>query len=230
MRILMFGPNGSGKGTQSSRLVKRFQLAHIESGGIFRDHFKNNTELGQKAKAYVDRGELVPDDITIPMVLERLAKPDCAKGWILDGFPRNPSQARALINGLEEAGAALNAVVIIDLARETAKARLLGRRNCPEGHANNTAIDAIKPVERDGRLYCWKCGNPVDARQDDLDETAIDQRLDIYFDAEEGTVASVKVFSDWAQTQDQVNLISINGEGEINAIQTEILSKMGIAD
>ena len=103
MRILIFGPNGSGKGTQSSRLLKHYGLAHVESGGIFRENIKGGTDLGKEAKAYIDRGELVPDSITIPMILDRLGRDDCNGGWILDGFPRNPDQAKALLDGLEKA-------------------------------------------------------------------------------------------------------------------------------
>ena len=132
MRILIFGPNGSGKGTQSARLLKRYDLAHVESGGIFRTNIKGGTELGKKAKSFIDKGELVPDSITIPMVLDRLAKDDCQKGWVLDGFPRTPDQARALIEGLERANTPMDAVIVIEVARETAKNRLMARRTCSQ--------------------------------------------------------------------------------------------------
>ena len=110
MNILIFGPNGSGKGTQGSLLKKKFNLAHIESGAIFRDHIKNGTELGKKAKEYIDKGELVPDEITIPMVLETL-KEKGKDGWLLDGFPRNITQAKKLWEALQEAGMKLDYVV-----------------------------------------------------------------------------------------------------------------------
>ena len=96
MNILFFGPNGSGKGTQGAILQKEFNVQHVESGVIFRDNISKGTDLGKKAKQFIERGELVPDDITIPMILERLQQPDCAKGWLLDGFPRNVNQAKQL--------------------------------------------------------------------------------------------------------------------------------------
>ena len=103
MNILLFGPNGSGKGTQGAVLQKQFSVAHVESGVIFRENISKGTELGKKAKEYIDRGELVPDDITIPMILDRLKEPDCAKGWLLDGFPRNYNQAKQLDEALAKA-------------------------------------------------------------------------------------------------------------------------------
>lgn len=225
MRILIFGPNGSGKGTQSARLLKHYGLAHIESGGIFRENIKGGTELGKQAKAFIDRGELVPDSITIPMIIDRLGRDDCSGGWILDGFPRNPDQSTALIEGLEKAQTPLNAVIVIEVARETAKARLMGRRSCPEGHPNNTAIPAIAPKEEGGKLVCWKCGAEVSCRSDDVDEDAIDIRLNIYFDQENGTLASVKTVEDWAAGAG-VKVIKVNGEGEIQAITDNILGQL----
>lgn len=218
MRILIFGPNGSGKGTQSGKLIKRYGLTHVESGGIFRANIGGGTELGKKAKAFIDRGELVPDDITIPMVLDTLAKPECEKGFILDGFPRTPNQSKALIEGLEKANTPLDAVIIIECARQTAKSRLLGRRACPNGHANNLAIEAICPKPDGDGHVCWKCGEPVTARKDDVDEKAIDQRLDIYFSE---TVASIKVAQEWANNKG-VKVINVNGEGAIDEIAQNI--------
>ena len=102
MNILIFGPNGSGKGTQGAIVQKKYNVPHIETGVIFRDNIKKGTELGKKAKAFIDRGDLVPDDITIPMILDRLKEPDCKSGWLLDGFPRNLAQAEALWKALQK--------------------------------------------------------------------------------------------------------------------------------
>ena len=226
MRILIFGPNGSGKGTQSSFLVKKFGLAHVESGGIFRENIKGGTELGKKAKAYIDRGELVPDEITIPMILDRLAQEDCRSGWILDGFPRNPDQANALIRGLEAAQTPLDVVVEIQLAEQQARARLLGRRSCPNGHPNNLAIAAIKPTGTEGQWACRQCNSPLTVRKDDIDEAAIDVRLNIYFDETEGTLASVAEVKSWAATQPHVKLIEVDGEGDINSIRSFITERL----
>nr|MBP6290883.1 nucleoside monophosphate kinase [Spirochaetota bacterium] len=146
MNILIFGPNGSGKGTQGAVVQKKFNISHIESGVIFRENIKKGTELGLKAKTYIDRGDLVPDDITIPMILNRLREPDCKNGWLLDGFPRNVEQAKAIDKALKEAGMALDYVIEIVLDRESAKKRIMGRRLCENdnNHPNNIYIDAIK--------------------------------------------------------------------------------------
>jgi adenylate kinase len=226
MRILIFGPNGSGKGTQSAFLVKRYGLAHIESGGIFRQNIKGGTELGKKALAYIEKGQLVPDEITIPMIIDRLMAEDCAAGFVLDGFPRNPSQATALIEGLGKAGRQLNAVIVIEVARATAKARLMGRRNCANGHPNNTAIEPIRPRQDGEKLVCWKCGTEVTARKDDVDEAAIDQRLDIYFDRENGTLASVDAVARWVDGRDDVKMVRVDGEGAIEAIRDTLLGQL----
>jgi len=223
MRILIFGPNDSGKGTQSVHLVKKYQLAHVESGGIFRENIKGGTPLGKEAKAFIDRGELVPDTLTIPMVLNRLNDDDCKGGWILDGFPRNPSQSRALLAGLEQGGNPLDAVIVIDLARPIAKQRLLGRRTCPNGHPNNTAIAAISPERRDGKEVCRRCGAQVTARPDDINEEAIDQRHDIYYDRETGTEGAITTVAQWAEANG-VTFFRVNGEGDIGDIRDRILA------
>ena len=113
MKFLFFGPNGSGKGTQGAILKDQYNISHIESGAIFRENIQNGTELGSKAKEYIDRGDLVPDEITIPMILDRLQQEDCKSGWLLDGFPRNKNQAKKLDAALQQAGIALDIVVEI---------------------------------------------------------------------------------------------------------------------
>ena len=147
MNVLFFGPNGSGKGTQGAILKDKYNIPHIESGAIFRENISKGTELGAKAKEYIDRGDLVPDEITIPMILDRLKKDDCKNGWLLDGFPRNKNQAIKLDEALKEAGMALDIVIEILLDREIAKNRIMGRRLCvnDNNHPNNIYIDAIKP-------------------------------------------------------------------------------------
>lgn len=139
MNILIFGPNGSGKGTQGAIVQKKFNVPHIETGVIFRQNISNKTPLGEKAKAYIDRGELVPDDITIPMILDRLKEDDAKNGWLLDGFPRNLAQAEALWDALNKENIKLDIVIEIDLDRETSKNRIMGRRLCKmdNNHPNN---------------------------------------------------------------------------------------------
>ena len=195
MNILTFGPNGSGKGTQGAIVQKKYGFDHIESGAIFREHIKGGTELGKKAKEYIDRGDLVPDDITIPMVLETLGKSK-EKGWLLDGFPRSLAQAEALDKALKESGMALDYVIEIVLDRQIAKDRIMGRRLCvnDNNHPNHIAFDAIKPVEKDGKLVCRVCGGDLNTRADDQDEEAINKRHDIYYDDNTGTMAAVNYF------------------------------------
>jgi len=130
VNILIFGPNGSGKGTQGAIVQKKYGVPHIETGVIFRQNISKKTPLGEKAKAFIDKGELVPDDITIPMILDRLKEPDCKDGWLLDGFPRNLAQAEALWAALQKENIKLDYVIEIDLDRETAKKRIMGRRLC----------------------------------------------------------------------------------------------------
>src|SRR5512137_558617 len=117
MNILIFGPNGSGKGTQGAVVQKKYGVPHIETGVIFRENIKNGTELGKKAKDFIERGELVPDAITVPMILNRLRETDCKKGWLLDGFPRNLAQATALYEALKKDNIKLDYVIEIILDR-----------------------------------------------------------------------------------------------------------------
>jgi len=222
MNILAFGPNGSGKGTQGAIVKEKYGLDHIESGAIFREHIKGGTELGMKAKAFIESGDLVPDEITIPMVLETLAKSK-EKGWLLDGFPRSLAQAEALDKALKESGMALDYVMEITLDREIAKERIMGRRLCANdnNHPNHIAFDAIKPVEKDGELVCRVCGGELSARADDQDEDAISKRHDIYYDETTGTMAAVNYFKNT-----DVEIIAVDGTKEIKEISEEIMSQI----
>ncbi len=224
MNILFFGPNGSGKGTQGAILKDKYNIAHVESGAIFRENIKGGTELGKQAKAYIDKGDLVPDEITIPMVLDRIKQDDCQKGWLLDGFPRNKVQAEKLHASLEEAGIKLNYVIEMILDREIAKNRIMGRRLCENdnNHPNNIFIDAIKP---DGDK-CRVCGGALTKRADDQDEAAIDKRHSIYYDTETGTLASAYYFKDVAQKDAAVKYITLAGEKALPDVTAELVSKL----
>ena len=224
MNILFFGPNGSGKGTQGAILKDKYNTPHIESGAIFRENISGGTELGAKAKEYIDRGDLVPDDITIPMILDRLQRDDCKDGWLLDGFPRNKNQAIKLDESLEEAGLSLDVVVEIILDREIAKKRIMGRRLCvnDNNHPNNIFIDVIKP---DGDK-CRVCGGDLTKRDDDQDETAIGKRHGIYYDSEVGTLASAYYFKDLAAKEGKVKYITLDGEPSVKEVTTELISKL----
>jgi adenylate kinase len=224
MNILFFGPNGSGKGTQGAILKEKYKMPHIESGSIFRDNISKGTELGTKAKGYINRGDLVPDEITIPMILDRLQQDDCNNGWLLDGFPRNKNQAIKLDEALKEAGLSLDIVIEILLDREIAKNRIMGRRLCvnDNNHPNNIYIDAIKP---DGDK-CRVCGGELNTRDDDQDGDAINKRHGIYYDAETGTLASAYYFKDLAGKEDGIKYITLNGKPGVQEVTAELVSKL----
>ena len=231
MNILLFGPNGSGKGTQGAILQKQFNIQHIESGVIFRDNISKRTELGYKAKQYIDRGELVPDNLTIPMILERLQQPDCAQGWLLDGFPRNVNQAVQLDASLNKAGLKLDYVIEIILDRQIAKNRIMGRRLCvnDNNHPNNVFIDAIKPMSKGGRIVCRVCGGELKIRSDDQDEIAIDQRHAIYYDKKNGTLAAVTYFKEKAKDAGAgFKVIEPDGKPGVKEVSQELIKKLGI--
>ncbi len=222
MNILIFGPNGSGKGTQGSLAKKKYDLDHIESGAIFRKHIGGGTELGKKAKEYIDRGELVPDDITIPMVLDVL-KNSSPNGWLLDGFPRSIVQAQKLWEALQADGVKLNFVIEILLPREVAKNRIMGRRLCKNdnNHPNNIFIDAIKP----NGAKCRVCGGELSARADDQDEGAIDKRHDIYYDTKTGTLAASYYYKNLAK-EAGFKYIELDGEGSIDDIRATLMAQL----
>lgn len=224
MNILFFGPNGSGKGTQGTILKDKYNIAHIESGLIFRDNIKGGTDLGKKAKKYIDRGDLVPDDITIPMVLDRLKQDDCSNGWLLDGFPRNKVQAEKLDESLTKEGMKIDYVIEILLDREIAKNRIMGRRLCENNnnHPNNIFIDAIKP---DGDK-CRVCGGALTKRADDQDEDAIDKRHSIYYDDNTGTLAAAYYFKSLAENDTSIKYITLAGEKDLKSVTDELVSKL----
>jgi adenylate kinase len=229
MNILIVGPNGSGKGTQGAIVQKKYNVTHVESGVIFRENIKKGTELGKKAKAFMDKGDLVPDDITIPMILNRLKEDDCKKGWLLDGFPRNGEQAVALNKALTDAGIKLDYVIEILLDREIAKQRIMGRRICEKdgNHPNHVFIDAIKPVEKDGKLVCRVCGGALSARADDQDENAIKKRHDIYYDKKTGTLASVIFFKELSKKNKGVPaIIELDGTADIKTVSDKLMGQL----
>jgi adenylate kinase len=224
MNILFFGPNGSGKGTQGAILKDKYDTPHIESGAIFRDNISKGTELGKKAKEYIDKGDLVPDEITIPMILDRLKQDDCKDGWLLDGFPRNKNQAIKLDESLKKADMGLDIVVEIILDREIAKNRIMGRRLCvnDNNHPNNIYIDAIKP---DGDK-CRICGGDLKTRDDDQDEDAINKRHGIYYDTNTGTLASAYYFKDLAAKEGSMKYITLDGAPSVKEVTAELVSKL----
>ncbi|MBN1841207.1 MAG: adenylate kinase [Deltaproteobacteria bacterium] len=224
MNILTFGPNGSGKGTQGAIVKEKYNLPHIESGAIFRDNIGKGTEIGVKAKEYIDRGELVPDEITIPMILDRLKQDDCKNGWLLDGFPRNKEQAIKLDEALKAASLDLDVIIEVILDREIAKDRIMGRRLCvnDNNHPNNIFIDAIKP---DGDK-CRVCGGDLTSRSDDQDEEAINKRHSIYYDTGTGTMAAAYYFKDIAEKNEKIKYITLDGAPGVKEVTAELMSKL----
>ena len=225
MNIIFFGPNGSGKGTQGAIVKEKSRIPHIETGVIFRDNISRGTDLGKEAKGYIDSGELVPDGITIPMILSRLKEDDCNKGWLLDGFPRNLTQARELDKALEKEGIDLDIIIEMVLDREIAKNRIMGRRLCvnDNNHPNNIFIDAIKP---DGDK-CRICGGELKTRSDDQDEEAIDKRHNIYYDTRTGTMAAIIFYKDLsAKNNSNPRIIELDGRPGVKEVSADLLGKL----
>ena len=175
MHILLMGPPGAGKGTQAARLVEEFKIPHISTGDMFRAAVKEGTELGKQAKTCMDAGKLVPDEVTIGIVKERLAKADCEKGFILDGFPRTVEQAVALDKILSELGLKLNCALNVAVPASELISRAVGRRICKKCGA--TYHVEFKPSKKDG--ICDVCGGDLYQRADDSEAT-MKNRLSVY--------------------------------------------------
>ena len=175
--IVLLGPPGAGKGTQAEIISEKLHLVHISSGDIFRENLKLQTELGQQASAYMNRGELVPDDLTIAMIRERLSRPDCAPGALLDGFPRTPAQAQALNEMLENFNGTVNAVPYINVSEDALVERLTGRWTCrAAGHVYH---EKFNPPQVPG--ICDSDGSELYQREDDKAET-VTRRIRVYLE------------------------------------------------
>ncbi len=175
MRLLIMGRPGAGKGTQAFNIKNYYKIPHISTGDMFRDAIKNGTPLGKLAKSYTDKGALVPDEVTIGLVKERLSNKDCANGFLLDGFPRNVSQAEAMDNILNELGVKLDAVLDVNVEPEILIRRIVGRRVCKNCGAT-FHIEFNKPKMEN---ICDNCGQTLVQRADDTEETA-GSRLRVY--------------------------------------------------
>jgi adenylate kinase len=176
LNLILLGPPGAGKGTQAERLQEDFPLAYVATGDMLRAAVAEETELGKEAKAYMDRGELVPDDVIIRVILDRLSEADTADGFLLDGFPRTDTQAEALDAALKKVDRRLTAALLIDVPEDELVRRLSGRRVCPNGHTYHVEHN---PPEHDE--VCDVDGEPLTQREDDREET-VRKRLEVYRD------------------------------------------------
>ena len=175
MKIIMLGAPGAGKGTQAERIAEKYEIPHISTGDIFRANIKAGTELGVKAKAYMDKGQLVPDSLTIDLVMDRISQSDCNGGYILDGFPRTIPQAVSLTNALKDRGDALDFAINVHVPDENIVSRMSGRRACPGCGSTYHLVFAAPKQEG----ICDKCGSELVLRDDDKPET-VKKRLAVY--------------------------------------------------
>lgn len=175
MKIIMLGAPGAGKGTQAKKVAKKYNIPHISTGDIFRANIKEGTELGRRAKEYMDKGELVPDDITIGMLLDRIHKADCKDGFVLDGFPRTIPQAKSLSEALSKLNEKIDYAINIDVPDDSIITRMSGRRACLScGSTYHIKYSAPKKEN-----ICDNCGSELVIRDDDKPET-VKKRLDVY--------------------------------------------------
>lgn len=208
MNIVLLGAPGAGKGTQAAKLVEEFATPHISTGDILRAAVKNQTELGKKAKGYMDAGDLVPDSLIIDLMDERLREPDCEKGFILDGFPRTTAQAVALDDMLVRLERPLDAALLVDVDPEVIIKRLTERRCCKECGYIGTAADAT----------CPKCGGEMYQRDDD-NETTVRNRLDVY-------AKSTSPLIDYYKGKGLLK--SVDGDRPVDTVYADVKAQLGL--
>ena len=175
MKVIMLGAPGAGKGTQAKKIAEKYEIPHISTGDIFRANIKNGTELGNKAKSYMDQGHLVPDELTCDLVVDRIKQADCKNGYVLDGFPRTIPQAEALKAALEKMGETIDYAINVEVPDENIIDRMSGRRACVS--CGGTYHIKYNPTKKEG--ICDACGGELILRDDDKPET-VKQRLEVY--------------------------------------------------
>ena len=213
MYVVLLGAPGAGKGTQAATVAGEFGLVHVATGDLYRQNVAQGTELGRKAKEYMDRGELGPDELTIQMVLDRLEAPDCDKGVVFDGFPRTLGQAKALDEALARQGKAIDKVVYIKVSEEELISRLGGRWICRECQA--PYHEKNSPPRVQGK--CDRCGGELYQRPDDNPET-VKRRLEVYF---KETVPLIDYYTDAGK------LVEVAGEGGAGEVGRRLLAALG---
>jgi adenylate kinase len=213
MRIILLGPPGAGKGTQAAGIVEKYNIPHISTGDIFRKNIKEGTELGNKAKSYMDQGLLVPDELTVGLVKDRLLQDDCKNGFLLDGFPRNTFQAESLDKFLDEINASLNKVINIEVDKNILVSRAVGRRICKQCSA--TYHVEFNPPKVAG--ICDVCGGELYQRADDNEET-VSKRIQVYLD-------ETKPLIDYYAEKGIIS--TIEGEQSIDKVFEDIIAALG---
>ena len=213
MKIIMLGAPGAGKGTQAKQIAAKYEIPHISTGDIFRANIKNGTELGKKAKEYMDQGMLVPDELTCDLVMDRIAQDDCERGFVLDGFPRTIPQAEALTNALTKIGQSMDYAIDVDVPDENIVNRMSGRRACLNCGATYHIV--FNPTKADG--VCDACGNETVLRDDDKPET-VQKRLTVYHDQTQPLIDYYR----------NMNILkSVDGTKPMDEVFSDIVSILG---
>ena len=213
MKLVLLGPPGAGKGTQAAEIVKKYNVPHISTGDIFRKNISEGTDLGKKAKEYIDKGLLVPDELVVAIVKDRLSEADCKEGFLLDGFPRTVDQADSLDTELKELDYKLDNVINIHVDKESLIERAVGRRICKScGATYHVSFNKPKEVGK-----CDLCGGELFQRSDDTEET-VTKRIEVYLEQTEPLTEYYKK---------KGILVDINGDQDIDKVFSDIVSILG---
>lgn len=214
MRLVLLGPPGAGKGTQAASIVEKYNIPHISTGDIFRKNVKEGTPLGKKAKEYMDQGALVPDELVVAIVEDRLKEEDCKNGFLLDGFPRTVTQAEQLDVVLEKMGIVIDKVINIDVDKDILINRAVGRRVCQACGA--TYHETFKPTKQ--AAICDLCGGTIYQRDDDKEAT-VSKRIQVYLNQ---TQPLIEYYTN------KGNIITVNGDQEINTVFKDMIIALGV--